>query len=693
MIKKQRLQHRIELDSLKIERVMSEHDFDGKIVEGHARQKDGELSIQFDVAATVQEGVNRFKALKNDLIKTFSPKQISIQTDGQGRIRLSYQPAADGLASLLDLLARGHSTAPWSAIVGHLPDGNPLSIDLSDRETHHLGIFGGRKSGKSHLMRSIVLSLALLNRPARLQFVLAGNPYNGQADHAGLKPLSYLPHMAYPFIETANELAGGLAFVAEEISYRLADKITTPRIAVVIDDLTLMVHAAGQAEQEQLIQIGRDGPKTGVHLIFSAADPENPRLHDLMDAFVPSRLVGRVDTPYQAEIATNALDSGAERLQGRGDHLAAVGDHLIPFQAAVVSDADLKTCLGALYHAPRARVVAHPFDDYARPVPTAEDELETIEVYVQMTADEVEVEPEEDHFVPAILRPAKEQSHDPTGPGVPPASIEVETDDWAVVSKNEISDAKEEGESFFEPDAGSRIEAYPEVEPVPDTENAQLEDDFSEEDGLPEIEDSADTIWQPLSEDESESNRPELFPDPEIEDETGEEPWLIGMLDLSEEPNSSTKESEIVDEAAAGQPAEIIPEKERNDKKRHDVKNRAGEKGPGEKMDHRAWANFFEINSPPQGIIKRLKNVKPKNPVPAPANPEAKIKRVPFTDDEAPADPKPEIKRIPFTVDEKPAAETEESPDESNGDPVSHEEEIVELEYLPLEDEYYDDDF
>ncbi len=529
-MRKQRLQHRLELQSMQIEQLMARHQIEGKIVQGQAHQTQEDVAVEFDVVSTFNEGLKKIQALKNDILKNLSPSEVSIESEnGQnGRFKLIYQQFNRRQIALLDLVSQMSEVPDLNALLGWSPRHKPLLIDFNERETYHLGVFGGRNSGKSHLLRSLVLSLSLYNRPAHLQLVIAGNPYIGQQNHAGLKPLSYLPHMAVPFMETPGELAEGLAFLVDEVDHRRANQIRDPHIFLVIDDLTLFLHGHdAQNQQQRLLHIARYGQMCGIHLIFSAADPENPILHGLMDQFIPSRIVGRVDTPFQAEIATNALESYAERLNGNGDLLAAVGDNLEPFQGAFIDDADLKTCLKSIYEERRPRVVAQTFHE-SPPLPPAAEEEEQHAVIKFDYPETQTVLPEEKIISPETPLPQQIESEDTVFPN--------------------------SAESFL-------------VEVIEEGEDNEI------------VSEALDVSYPSFYADEDQIKFDEA--DPEDEDE---DPWVNGLLDLDEgeenpedypssmisesiSPTDTERESTEVAEDAApiGKPQPISDEAELND--------------------------------------------------------------------------------------------------------------------------------
>jgi hypothetical protein len=139
---------------------------------------------------------------------------------------------------------------------------------------------------------------------------------------------------------------------------------------LLVDHLEELLGWGGHTAVADLTHLIRQGPAAGIHLVLSMGELTTtllPPLEDLLDANLPARLVGQLPNAAQAEIATDVYDSGAELLQGQGDFIAVLGEMMVHFQAAFVSDYDLHLCLEHLYaHRPPV-LLAQPFDPRPRP--------------------------------------------------------------------------------------------------------------------------------------------------------------------------------------------------------------------------------------------------------------------------------------------------------------------------------------
>ncbi len=92
--------------------------------------------------------------------------------------------------------------------IGAGPDGQPVELDLKESAQDGMGphglLIGATGSGKSELLRTIVLGLAATHSSETLNFVLVD--FKGGASFA---PLGRLPHVAALITNLADELTAG----------------------------------------------------------------------------------------------------------------------------------------------------------------------------------------------------------------------------------------------------------------------------------------------------------------------------------------------------------------------------------------------------------------------------------------------------------------------------------------------------
>jgi S-DNA-T family DNA segregation ATPase FtsK/SpoIIIE len=258
------------------------------------------------------------------------------------------------LSQLYALLTEGRATLPpLTSILGMDDTGGPLLIRLPSPDVTHVLIAGEKGAGKSQLLQTMVLSLALTNpapsklRPGTSGLRLVLIDLTGETFDA----FHGLPHLAREVVTSAAEAEEAL-----ESLVLLVGRLTLaeqPPVVVAIDGLARLLEAGGKPVCRTLSRLTQRSWETGVHVV-AATDRMECRLSGgqavrLLDHFgFPARLVGRVSTSGDAFAATGWRSSGAEHLSGRGDFLAVAEGRLMRFQAAHVSRSELDDVVARL---------------------------------------------------------------------------------------------------------------------------------------------------------------------------------------------------------------------------------------------------------------------------------------------------------------------------------------------------------
>lgn len=249
----------------------------------------------------------------------------------------SPQAVLDGWA------ADGRSTA---AVVG-VCEGGPMVVDLARDGPHGL-VAGTTGSGKSELLQTLIASLAVANRPDRMNFVLVD--YKGGS---AFKECARLPHTVGMVTDLDVHLTErALASIGAELRRRevvLAgagakdleaywrsagpDGPTLGRLVIVIDEFASLVEELPEFV-DGLVDLARRGRSLGLHLILatqrpsgvvSAAIKTNTNLRIAMRVTDAADSVDVIDSPLASRIAKSS--------PGRG--YARVGhEELTEFQAA-----------------------------------------------------------------------------------------------------------------------------------------------------------------------------------------------------------------------------------------------------------------------------------------------------------------------------------------------------------------------
>ncbi len=188
--------------------------------------------------------------------------------------------------------------------VGVSADGSPLCLDLKEAALGGMGphglVVGATGSGKSELLRTLVLALGIRHSPAELALVLVD--FKGGAAFAGLQAL---PHVAGMITNLADDLAmvdrmrealhgelrrrqemlraaGDLASIWDYQRARVdrPDLAPMPSLVVAVDEFGELL--TGRPDFAELfVAIGRMGRSLGVHLLLASQRLEEGRLRGL----------------------------------------------------------------------------------------------------------------------------------------------------------------------------------------------------------------------------------------------------------------------------------------------------------------------------------------------------------------------------------------------------------------------------
>ncbi|WBC00519.1 MULTISPECIES: type VII secretion protein EccCb [unclassified Solwaraspora] len=187
---------------------------------------------------------------------------------------------------------------------GVTAEGQPVELDLKESALHGMGphglVVGATGSGKSELLRTLVLGLALTHPPESLNLVLID--FKGGATFAAL---DRLPHTAAVITNLAQELplvdrmadalhgevvrrqqllrrAGNLASRQDYLRVQPTDETLPPlpSLVIVCDEFTELLTAKPDFI-DIFLQIGRVGRSLGMHLVLASQRVDEGRLRGL----------------------------------------------------------------------------------------------------------------------------------------------------------------------------------------------------------------------------------------------------------------------------------------------------------------------------------------------------------------------------------------------------------------------------
>lgn len=323
----------VEFQSDRIEAVLASHRIP-------VRVHGGVISpawVRFHFTAAPNAKVSSIRNLSEEIALALGAPIIRIARDGD-MLAIEVPRSDRQPIRLLPLLRRTVGSVgipPVTACIGLTQDGHPLLLRLPAPDVTHVLMAGATGSGKTELIRTLLFSLAAINRQRSLQFALIDPKSRGFA------PLAYLPHLIAPIASDLPSAAALLQRMISEMDRRDAHGVSSPRIVIAVDEVVDLLMTGGKAVEAALSRIAQRGREAGIHLVLGAQKPASSVLGPHLKANLPVRLVGRVGSVDDARVATGVSASGAEKLTGSGDFIAVCGGQMIHFQSAFVPSSDL----------------------------------------------------------------------------------------------------------------------------------------------------------------------------------------------------------------------------------------------------------------------------------------------------------------------------------------------------------------
>ncbi|HKD99234.1 MAG TPA: type VII secretion protein EccCa [Micromonosporaceae bacterium] len=343
------------------------------------------------------------------LARALAPKRLSATSYAEAA------PTRDmGLAELLGIedpfaldLEHGWASRPnrdrLRVPIGLGSDGRPIELDLKESAQDGMGphglLVGATGSGKSELLRTLVLALAVTHSPEILNFVLVD--FKGGATFVAL---DRLPHTSAVITNLEEELAlvdRMLGAIAGELTRRQellryagnyqsqrdyeraraagVPLAPLPSLLIIVDEFSELLSARPDFI-EMFVQIGRVGRSLGVHLLLASQRLEEGRLRGL-ETHLSYRIALRTFSSMDSRAVIGSPDA-YELPKAAGHGLVKTGvDSMVRFRAAYVSGVIRRGEDGVRLDHRRAADLVHPFTTHYQAVPTPEaPEREPVEV-------------------------------------------------------------------------------------------------------------------------------------------------------------------------------------------------------------------------------------------------------------------------------------------------------------------------
>lgn len=351
----------LEYQSDTIEAVLARHKVRGRVNGGVVTPR----LVRFRLSPQVGTKISKISALAEEIAMALGSREARIYRRGS-EINVEVprsEPEPVRLLPLCNRLAKlARAVPPHTCVLGVEENGTPLLLRLTAADVTHVLVAGTTGSGKTALTRSLLTSLAMHNRQCEVQILLI------DPKGRGFGPLACLPHILGEAVSAPEAIEARLRWLVKEMERRDKYDISRPVLVVAIDELADLLQTGGKAVEKMLTRLVQRGREAGIHVIACTQKPTASQIGSGMTANFPVRLVGSVASKDEARYATGVADSGAEKLEGKGDFLLVTKGEMVRFQSAWLGRSDVRLVAEQLTH---SRTSAGHWGSNSEPHPTA----------------------------------------------------------------------------------------------------------------------------------------------------------------------------------------------------------------------------------------------------------------------------------------------------------------------------------
>lgn len=315
-----------------LEQILAQHKVPGYVTGGTVTPR----FVQYQFVAGCNIKVKRMTNLSEEVALALGCRTVRIYRH-QGAFHIEVPRRKPSPVRLLPLCQTLPDVERDTAVLGVDSAGLPLLLRLSAPDVVHLLIAGTTGSGKTALARTVLASMAYYNAPTDLRLFLVDPKGRGFAS------LHRLPHVQGEIVQDSQRALWGMHELIREMERRDHAGTSTPTLVLAIDELADLLQTGGIRIEQALTRLAQRGRQAGIHIIACTQRPTAGLIGGSMKANFPVRLVGAVAGRDEARYATGITDSGAEKLEGRGDFLLVAKGELQRFQAAWLPAQDIAT--------------------------------------------------------------------------------------------------------------------------------------------------------------------------------------------------------------------------------------------------------------------------------------------------------------------------------------------------------------
>lgn len=203
------------------------------------------------------------------------------------------------------------------------------SVCLELSKAPHILIGGQAYSGKTTVLKNMIVSLICNTNPSEVKLLLIDSPKQAfdafeNTDHL-LEPIIYDEQAALDSLERLVEecVRRYKLFAAHSVknidAYHQAVQQQIPRIVAIIDEMSLLSRQNLHDFELAVSRVAQAGRAAGIHLVLATNDLTAKTVTGIIKANIPTRIALSVNTPMESRTIMDSCD--AECLQLKGDML------------------------------------------------------------------------------------------------------------------------------------------------------------------------------------------------------------------------------------------------------------------------------------------------------------------------------------------------------------------------------------
>lgn len=322
---------KFELQAARIETVLNAHKVPARVWQAQVTSR----FVRFDITTALGTKLSKVNSLAEELAFSLGVQSARVYREG-GVLHVEVPEGNAREVSFRDVSQELKDVPSCCAILGIDESNVPLLLRLSSPDVAHVLVAGTTGSGKTVLLRTLLLSLAMYNPAGQLQLALI------DPKGRGLAPLADLPHLwrGQGVAREPESAAERLQALVLEMERRDREGRSMPRVVIAIDELADLLQSGGKPVADALQRLTQRGREAGLHVVAATQRPAATLVGGMVKANFPVRLVGSVASPEDAKVAAGIAGCGAERLLGRGDFLLVNKGRIVRFQAAYLNSTE-----------------------------------------------------------------------------------------------------------------------------------------------------------------------------------------------------------------------------------------------------------------------------------------------------------------------------------------------------------------